>query len=67
TAGTGFYVAAGDELSGFLNSVVILFMDTFLAVLAMGFDVVFISGRGQIDVATASSCRSPPLLRSTRI
>jgi hypothetical protein len=47
--------------------VVILFMDTFLAVLAMGFDVVFISGRGQIDVATASSCRSPPLLRSTRI
>ncbi len=50
TAGTGFYVAAGDELSCFLNSVVILFMDTFLAVLAMGFNVVFISGRGHVDV-----------------
>ena len=44
-AGVGFYVAAGDEFSGFLDGVVVFFVDAFLAVLAVGFDVVFVAGR----------------------
>lgn len=51
TTGAGHHIPASTELRRFLNGVVVLFVDAFFAVLAVGFDVVFVVGRGQGEVA----------------